>query len=110
MDYKKDFFLVISACGTDNHKLHTSMRKSIIENKITPPKYIFSINEEDVYWRDAALIWTILYHQIDNINSDRPSEFQGLLRRIQAADLGYLKYHRWDKKQKKYRLFSKKKE
>lgn len=109
MDYKEDFFLIISACGTDNHKLHHSMRKSIIESKITPPRYIFSINEDEVEWRDSALIWTILYHQIENLNSDKRSDFQGLLRRIQAADLGYLKYHRWDNKQKKYLPFSKKK-
>lgn len=108
MDYNQDFFLVISACGTDNHKLHISMRKSVIDNKITPPKYIFSINEEEVLWRDAALIWTILYHQIENLNTDKQKEFQGLLRRVQTAKLGFLKYHRWDKKSKKFLSFSKK--
>ncbi|WP_338656295.1 DsrE family protein [Sporosarcina psychrophila] len=101
MDYEEDIFLVVSSCGTDRINLHSHM-KNIVEEDYSPPKYIFSVNEEETEWRDAALIWTILYHQIDSLDSDEKLQVQGLLNRISGAGLGKLKYHRWDEDRNKY--------
>ncbi|WP_063255071.1 hypothetical protein [Neobacillus niacini] len=109
MDYSKDFFLAISACGTDEQKMPIHLKNSFKKNNIKPPKYIFSINQDEVKWRDAVLNWTILYHQIDNLDSNKRTDFQRLLDRIINSGFGNLKYNRWDHIKKKYKSYPTKK-
>jgi hypothetical protein len=108
MDYCKDFFLAISACGTDEQKMHIHLKDSFKNYDINPPKYILSINQDEVEWRDAVLNWTILYHQIDNLDINKRSDFQDLLDRIIESGFGNLKYNRWDNNKKKYMSYPKK--
>lgn len=103
MKYSKDLILVISACGTDKQKITneiTKLHKS--DSKIKPPAYVVVFNEEETSWKDSVLAWTILYHQIDEIDMGNKSEVQKLINRIQEAEFGNLAYRRWDTKEKKY--------
>lgn len=108
MDYQNDFFLAISACGTFNQSAHTHLKKQYKERGIKPPKYIFSINEDEVDWKDAILTWTILYRQIEDLDSNKRRDFQNLLNKIIESGFGNLKYNRWDNKNQRYMSYPKK--
>lgn len=110
MDYSQDFFLAISACGTDQQKMHIHLKECFKTQGIKPPKYIFSINQDEVEWRDAVLNWAILYHQIDNLDINKKADFQNLLNRIIDSGFGNLKYNRWDHNKENYMSFPKKQE
>lgn len=107
MNYNEDFFLAISACGTINQSVHSEIRKCYFMDNIKPPKYIFTINEKEVGWKDAILNWTILYHQIDDIKNGNRKEYQNLLNKIIDSGFGNLKYNRWDHKKEKYFYYPK---
>ncbi|MGE7024141.1 hypothetical protein [Solibacillus cecembensis] len=100
---KKPIYLAISACGTDNQKISSAIRKIFNKEKIKPPKFIFVINQKEVGWNDALLNWTILYHQIDYLNG--AEDLRDLLTRIVESGFGKLKYYRWDVLNKKYFTF-----
>ena len=103
-NYGEPIFLAVSACGTDKQLLTKYIRERK-DLKIIPPNYIFFINQELVSWKDALLNWTILYHQIDNLDITNKMDFQDLLSRIAGSGLGSLRYYRWDVKDRRYKFF-----
>ena len=108
--YKGPIVLVVSACGTNKqtltHYLRTAKRKDMLE---WPPEYVFVFEESTVDWRDAVVVWTMFYREAPSINFLKESskgKVQSLLDRLRLAEVGNLRYFRWDFDSGTYRRYS----
>lgn len=99
---------IISACGANRQTFTKALTEGFKKRKgesYKPPSYLFVIDEEKVFWEDAVLAWTILYHQIPRIDLDDKKSVQDILRRMKQAHLGNLTYYRWDSLGGRFKIF-----
>ena len=104
---KDKYFLILSACGANEQDLTKKISKldDSAKASIAPPSYIFVYDETEVYWRDALLSWTILYHRLGNVKKIDKDEIQDLLEKMKNVEFGKLLYFRWDDVKNKYLRF-----
>lgn len=111
-DYPRKLILSISACGANQQKIAINFKNhwnKFKEKDYTPPCYLFVFDEESVYWSDAVLGWTILYHQLAKTDLKNKKSIQDILFRIKNSYLGNLKYYRWNEQDEEYKRFLPKK-
>jgi len=102
--YPAPRIFVLSACCADQQKLTGEFTKATRSknSKTTPPQYLFVTTGEDVPWADAAVAWTLLYHQLPQTLLDDRKSVQKVLDRIHNAKVWDLRYFRWDNKRREY--------
>ena len=98
--------LIISACGANKQKLSTKINQAYAtsEEPLFPPLFIIVYDDEEVEWRDALLSWTLLYHYLGKRKPTQKA-MQDLIKRMESAGFGKLKYSRWDVEKKQYLAF-----
>jgi hypothetical protein len=101
--YKGPRVLILSACEADQQKLTLGLNKAAVTFKrsMVPPKYVFCTTGE-VYWPDAAVGWTLLYHFIPTVDLDDKGEVQEMLAKITSVTGVTFPYFRWDEEKRKY--------
>ena len=100
------YSFIISACGANKQKISKTFTKvaSKIETNIFPPKFIITFNTDIVNWQDAILCWTILYHQLIDAQNISRKEIQQIMKKLKSVEFGDLKYSRWEKDERKYKM------
>lgn len=108
MDYDKPIILCISACNAKHQKLTLKLKANarFIED-FKVPKYIFVTADDEVPWARAIVGWTILYHQLPEINISNSKRIQEIIDMIDNLGLGKFRYYRWDQKDREYKKYPK---
>lgn len=111
IQYKGSKILIISACYANKQKItkEINKKKNNIRDGLTPIKYIFIADEDEVKWQDAVVAWTILYHQLPHSDLDKPDTVKSLIRKMKESGFGNITYFRWDEERERYRKNPKKK-
>ncbi len=110
--YRGPIALVISSCGANGEVLAHNLCAANKEGKLQlPPQYLFTFNDEEVYWSDAVVAWTMFYGKILNIDFAEPKdekELKRLIDSVRDSGFGELRCFRWDQKKSKYRHYASK--
>lgn len=103
--YKDRFFLSISACGTNEQKI-TKKFRSVYQKmpQISPPAYVFIVNQEEVDWNDALISWGLFYHQMREFQSEI-DHVQLAVNVVNSTGLVSLKYYRWNPTTSTYKTY-----
>lgn len=104
--YKGYRVMVLSACNAHEQKMTTALaRNASIHKNLIPPKYLFC-SEQEVPWQDAAVGWTLFYHQMPNVQLDEPDTVRNMLKLIASLNI-HIRYFRWDSNEATYKRFPK---
>lgn len=102
-DFKGAKVFVISACGATHHKIAKILDELNTKKELrVMPQYIFTVADEEVFWPDAVVAWTIFYKEIAEIKLDNKTQVQRLLKRMKSGRFGNLEYHRWDNVKRRF--------
>ncbi len=104
-DLAHKYSFIISACGSNKQKLSKYISKLVSESigEYYPPEYLIIYNSDEVFWADAILSWTILYHHLSNKKKIVRGEMQKIMKKMESVGFGELIYFRWDADEKKYK-------
>jgi hypothetical protein len=106
MEYPGEKVFFISSCYAANQELSKEIRKNYSKSgDFKPPKYLFIPCEETIYWEDAFVGWTILFHQLPDVKVDEQQHVKRLLDSIHQLGVGKFRYFRWDEDDEKYRTY-----
>lgn len=106
MQHKGRRIVVLSACQAEHQKLTAAIRKlARTKRAISPPEYVFCTSG-DVEWQNAAVGWTLFYHQLPDVNLEDKTAVQKVLDRIKEVSVGHFFYFRWDEEKCGYRKYA----
>lgn len=104
--YSGPLLLVLSACGANHQEITDYFQDYVKEDKnFRPALYVFTTvgNEEDnVYWHDSIIAWSIFYHQIATVVLSERKDIMTILDKIKIVGAGELQYFRWDETREQY--------
>lgn len=103
-DYYGDVVFIISACGAGEQKLTRELSKLERTGDLMDiPVYLFVTADPVIEWQDAAVAWTVFYHQLKTAEFDDKKSIQKVLDRVILSCGVCIRYYRWDSKTKKYK-------
>lgn len=105
--YDGPVIMVISACRASHQKLTREFKKQFKQDsKLCPPAYLFITADDEPSFDDAAVSWTVFYHQLPGVSLDDRAKVRAILRRVKESGAATLKYYRWDTHEKSYRQYT----
>lgn len=109
MDYPGEKIFTLSSCYAINQKLSKNIEETFTKlNDFIPPKYLFFPIDNTINWVNAIVGWTILFHQLPEMEIDDYKKVKQLLNSIHKLGLGRFKYYRWNDTEKKYKHYESK--
>ena len=109
--YPGPTILVISACSSEKQTLTRCLSRAFRNGKLSsPPSYIFLISDENVYWADAVVTWTLFYRMVRDVDfrvGKGNRKIKEFVRKLKCANFGNLAYFRWHPKKRKYYRYPK---
>jgi hypothetical protein len=101
--YHGKLIFIISACYAGEQKLTRELQKLNKSNELLDiPSYLFVTADCEIAWQDAAVAWTVFYHQLRTAQLENKSSIQKVLDRIILSCGVHVKYYRWNEKENKY--------
>lgn len=104
--YSGKLALSISSCGSGENSISRHAKNAFEANpQIKMPAYIFSILGETLYWDDALISWSLLYHKIAQVGIQKPDEIKKALTEIKDCVGIEFAYRRWIEGDNVYKRF-----
>jgi hypothetical protein len=102
-EYYGKLIFIISACYAGEQELTKELQKlDKSDGLLDVPSYLFVTDDCEIAWQDAAVAWTVFYHQLRTAQFDSKSSVQKVLDRILISCGVHIRYYRWNEKGKKY--------
>lgn len=97
-EYYGKLIFIISACDAGEQKLTNELEKLNKSDVLLDiPSYLFVTDDGEIAWQDAAVAWTVFYHQLKTAQLDKKFSVQKVLDRIAVSCGVHIRYYRWNK-------------
>ena len=104
--YYGPVIFIISACGAGEQKLTSELIKvEKSDGLLDIPAYLFVTADKVVAWQDAAVAWTVFYHQLSEVDLEDKAAMQNAISKVLIACGVRLRYYRWDSEYEIYRKY-----
>jgi hypothetical protein len=98
-EYAGELALSISSCGSGENTISDILSKIKTPSSKSGkkfPKYIFSIDSEEVGWKDALIAWSLLYLKLSRIGISNKKEVISALKQVCLGTDVVFRYSRFD--------------
>lgn len=102
-EYFGNVVFIISACGAGEQKLTDELTKLEKSGDLMDiPIYLFVTADCVIEWQDAAVAWTVFYHQLKRAKFDDKKSIQKVLDRVIISCGVCIRYYRWSSNANRY--------